>query len=102
MVSTSKATTTSPHLSIVIPVYKAENCLDELYLRLKAALESITTEFEIVLAEDCGGGNSWQVIERLAAADPRVRGIQFSRNFAAVQNGARGRHILTKMKRRDE
>lgn len=72
---------TSPHLSVVIPVYKAENCLDELYLRLKAVLESISPDFEIVLVEDCGGDNSWQAIERLAAADPRVRGIQFSRNF---------------------
>jgi len=71
----------SPHLSVVIPVYKAEPCLDELYLRLKAALESISPDFEIVLVEDCGGDNSWEVIERLAAADPRVRGIQFSRNF---------------------
>jgi dolichol-phosphate mannosyltransferase len=71
----------TPHLSVVIPVYKAEHCLDELYLRLKAALESISPDFEIVLVEDCGGDNSWQVIERLAAADPRVRGIQFSRNF---------------------
>jgi glycosyltransferase involved in cell wall biosynthesis len=70
-----------PLISVVIPVYKAENCLDELYLRLKAALESISPDFEIVLVEDCGGDNSWQVIERLAAADPRVRGIQFSRNF---------------------
>lgn len=70
-----------PHLSVVIPVYKAESCLDELYLRLKAVLESISPDFEIVLVEDCGGDNSWQTIERLAAADSRVRGIQFSRNF---------------------
>jgi polyisoprenyl-phosphate glycosyltransferase len=69
------------HISVVIPVYKAENCLDELYLRLKTALESISPDFEIVLVEDCGGDNSWQVIERLAATDPRVLGIQFSRNF---------------------
>ena len=71
----------SPHLSVVIPVYKAEGCLDELYLRLKAALETISENFEIVLVEDCGGDGSWQVIERLAASDSRVRGIQFSRNF---------------------
>jgi polyisoprenyl-phosphate glycosyltransferase len=71
----------SPHLSVVIPVYKAEQCLDELYRRLKVALESISSDFEIVLVEDCGGDNSWQGIERLAVADPRVRGIQFSRNF---------------------
>lgn len=70
-----------PHISVVIPVYKAEQCLDELYRRLKAALESISHDFEIVLVEDCGGDGSWQVIERLAANDARVRGIQFSRNF---------------------
>lgn len=72
---------TSTHLSVVVPVYKAEHCLDELYQRLKTALETISTNFDIVLVEDCGGDNSWQVIKRLAAADSRVRGIQFSRNF---------------------
>lgn len=70
-----------PYISVVIPVYKAENCLDELYLRLKAALETISVDFEIILVVDCGGDNSWKVIERLALADNRVRGIQFSRNF---------------------
>jgi glycosyltransferase involved in cell wall biosynthesis len=69
------------HISVVIPVYEAENCLDELYQRLKCSLESITNDFEILLVEDCGGDNSWEVIERLVAADARVRGIQFSRNF---------------------
>jgi len=73
--------TASPHISVVIPVYKAENCLDELYLRLKTALESITPNFEIILVEDCGGDKSWQVIEQLAGTDSRVRGMQFSRNF---------------------
>lgn len=72
---------THPLISIVVPVYKAENCLDELYSRLKQALETISPDFEIVLVEDCGGDNSWQVIERLAGQDHRVKGIQFSRNF---------------------
>ena len=70
-----------PHLSVVIPVFLAEDCLDELYRRLKSALESITADFEIVLVEDCGGDRSWEVIQRLARDDSRVRGIQFSRNF---------------------
>lgn len=73
--------TATPHISVVVPVYKAEQCLDELYQRLKKELSSITANFEIVLIEDCGGDNSWQLIERLAATDHRVHGIQFSRNF---------------------
>ena len=68
-------------ISVVIPVYKAEHCLDELYQRLKNSLEPMTTAFEIILVEDCGGDKSWDVINRLVAIDSRVRGIQFSRNF---------------------
>jgi dolichol-phosphate mannosyltransferase len=71
----------TPLISVVIPVYKAETILDELYRRLALALEAVSPNFEIVLVEDCGGDRSWEVIERLAAADPRVIGLQFSRNF---------------------
>jgi dolichol-phosphate mannosyltransferase len=70
-----------PLISVVIPVYKAELILDELYRRLVAALETVSPEFEIILVEDCGGDRSWEQIERLAAADARVKGLQFSRNF---------------------
>jgi glycosyltransferase involved in cell wall biosynthesis len=80
-VASKRKNTSRPRISVVIPVYKAEDCLDELYARLKAALEKISPDFEIILVEDCGGDNSWRGIERLAAADQRVRGIQFSRNF---------------------
>lgn len=69
------------HISVVIPVYKAEGCLNELYKRLKASLEPITDDFEIVLVEDCGGDRSWEIIQELADQDTRVRGFQFSRNF---------------------
>ncbi len=68
-------------ISIVIPVYKAENCLDELYTRLVSSLETITQDFEIVLVEDCGGDRSWKIIEELSKRDNRVKGIQFTRNF---------------------
>lgn len=74
-------TPATPLISVVIPVYKAEKILDELYRRLRDALEPLSPHFEIVLVEDCGGDRSWEVIERLAAADPRVVGLQFSRNF---------------------
>lgn len=69
------------HISVVIPVYKAENCLHELYNRLKASLEQITKNFEIVLVEDCGGDKSWDIINELSRADSRVKGYKFSRNF---------------------
>ncbi len=70
-----------PYISVVIPVYKAEGCIDELHARLKASLETITQDYEIVLVEDCGGDRSWPMIVNLAQHDSRVKGLQFSRNF---------------------
>jgi glycosyltransferase involved in cell wall biosynthesis len=70
-----------PLISVVIPVFKAEAFLHELYDRLRKSLESITDDFEILLVEDCGGDFSWQIIQDLAKLDRRVKGIKFSRNF---------------------
>ena len=69
------------HISIVVPVYKAEDCLDELYRRLKEALKTISDDFEIVLVEDGSNDRSWDVISRLSRSDKRVKGICLSRNF---------------------
>jgi dolichol-phosphate mannosyltransferase len=68
-------------LSVVSPVYNSEGCLAELYRRLVSSLEKITTDFEIILVEDCGHDRSWQIIEELAQRDGRVKGIKLSRNF---------------------
>ena len=70
-----------PQISVVIPVYKAEGCLQELYNRLTSSLETITKDYEIILIEDCGGDRSWEMIVKLAETDRRIKGVQFSRNF---------------------
>lgn len=70
-----------PLLSVVVPVYKAEDCLNELYIRVKSSVESFTHNFELVLIDDASADKSWQVIERLSKIDSRVRGVKFSRNF---------------------
>lgn len=59
----------------------AEDCLSELYIRIKTSIESFTDNFELLLVEDASLDRSWQIIEEISKIDPRVRGIQFSRNF---------------------
>lgn len=68
-------------ISVVIPVYKAESCLHELYRRLTASLTKITENYEILLVEDHGGDRSWEIIRELSQKDSRVKGYQFCRNF---------------------
>jgi undecaprenyl-phosphate 4-deoxy-4-formamido-L-arabinose transferase len=68
-------------LSIVIPVYRAELTLLDLYSQLSDAMSELKVVFEIIFIEDAGGDGSWAIIERLARSDHRVRGIQMSRNY---------------------
>jgi len=68
-------------LSVVVPVYRSETTLRELHRRLVSSLTSITSDYEIILVEDCGGDGSWQLIQKIAADDSRVKGVQLSRNF---------------------
>lgn len=68
-------------LSIVSPVYRAESIVDELVKRIQIAAEQITSEYEIILVEDCGPDNSWKQIIKNAAIDSRIKGIKLSRNF---------------------
>ncbi len=89
------------HLSLVVPVYRSQDSLRELYRRVVAVMESINLSFELLLVEDCGGDNSWEVISDLAAADPRVRGIQLARNYGQHNallcgiRAARGEIVVT-------
>jgi glycosyltransferase involved in cell wall biosynthesis len=70
-----------PVISVVVPVYRSAQTLRELHRRIAAAVEPLDPNFELILVEDCGGDDSWQVIEELAREDNRVRGIQLGRNF---------------------
>jgi dolichol-phosphate mannosyltransferase len=69
------------HLSIVSPVYRAESCVEELVRRITASVAPITKDFEIVLVNDGSPDGSWPLIQQMAAADPRVRGVSLTRNF---------------------
>ncbi|QGQ98482.1 glycosyltransferase [Paenibacillus psychroresistens] len=68
-------------ISVVIPVYGCELCLEQLYLRLKRTLEPISSNFEIILVNDASPDESWNTIKYLAEMDSRVKGINLSRNF---------------------
>lgn len=70
-----------PHISVVTPVYGNQLDLQGLYNRLVASVSKITTEFEIIMVNDASPDNSWEFIKKLSATDPRVRGINLSRNF---------------------
>jgi glycosyltransferase involved in cell wall biosynthesis len=70
-----------PALSVVIPCYNEAACLELLHARVSTAAKSAVGEdHEIVLINDGSKDDSWAVMQRLAAADPRLIAINLSRN----------------------
>jgi dolichol-phosphate mannosyltransferase len=68
-------------LSIVVPCFNEEPCLDALYRRLSAAARASAGEdYEIVLVNDGSRDGSWPLMRRLAEADPRLVAVNLSRN----------------------
>jgi dolichol-phosphate mannosyltransferase len=72
---------TLPHISVVTPVYRCCDSLRELYSRLAATLAAISEDFEIIMVNDGSPDEAWRIIQQLAIEDPRVKGINLSRNF---------------------
>jgi dolichol-phosphate mannosyltransferase len=89
-----------PLISVVSPVYRAENIVDELIKRICEEVTKITSDFEIVLVEDGSPDNSWQKIEAACAVNPKVAGVKLSRNYGqhyAITAGleaARGDYVV--------
>jgi len=68
-------------ISVVSPIYEAENIVDILCKRIIEEVDKITPEFEIILVEDGSQDQSWKAIVRNCKLDKRVKGIRLSRNF---------------------
>ncbi|MCB0401912.1 MAG: glycosyltransferase family 2 protein [Flavobacteriales bacterium] len=88
-------------MSVISPVYRAENLVDKLVERIVASVSRITPDYELILVEDCGPDNSWEKIKANCARNPQVKGIKLSKNSGqqhAIQAGldaSRGKYIIT-------
>lgn len=71
----------TPHVSIVSPVYRGEKMVAELVRRNVESVSTITDDYEIILVNDASPDNSWDEIVKQCALNPKVKGINLSRNF---------------------
>jgi dolichol-phosphate mannosyltransferase len=71
----------APEISVVSPVFQAEDLVDELVRQITAALQSLNVDYEIVLVDDGSRDSGWLRIVEAARRDPRVKGVRLIRNF---------------------
>lgn len=71
----------SPFLSVVSPVYRADGLVPKLVDEIRAAIKPLEISYEILLVEDASPDKSWESICRCCANFSEVRGVRLSRNF---------------------
>ena len=69
-----ETTLSSPKLiSIVIPVFNEAPSLEELAVEVRAAAAAHKLTIEVIFVDDGSRDDSWNIIKRLAAADPPIQ-----------------------------
>jgi len=80
--SSDTPTTRNFLLSLVVPVYNESEVIGTFFERASSALAAIPgCEYEILFIDDGSHDDSYEQLAGLAAKDPRVRVLKFSRNF---------------------
>jgi glycosyltransferase involved in cell wall biosynthesis len=94
-------TTNSPTVSIVVPLYNEEESAPVLHKAIHQAMECSTLDFEILFVDDGSKDSTVAVCTELCRNDPRLRLIQFRRNYgqtpamAAGIDNAKGEILVT-------
>jgi undecaprenyl-phosphate 4-deoxy-4-formamido-L-arabinose transferase len=65
-------------ISVVVPVYKSQECVQALVNRVDECLQG--KEYELVLVNDGSPDNSWEEIKKAARSNKRVIGISLRKN----------------------
>ncbi len=68
-------------ISVLVPALNEEESLPELNERLRAALESTGRLYEIIYINDGSTDRTQEMLEGFRAGDPRVKVIEFNRNY---------------------
>ncbi|REK49570.1 MAG: glycosyltransferase [Bacteroidetes bacterium] len=88
-------------ISVIIPLLNEQESLPELATWIDKVMKENSYSYEVIFIDDGSKDKSWDVIEKIASANPFVKGIRFRRNYgksAALHVGfeaAKGEVIIT-------
>ncbi len=68
------------HLSVLVPVYNERHVVEASLRRLLALEHALIESLEVIVVDDCSTDGSLEILERIAAADPRVTLLRHERN----------------------
>ena len=68
-------------ITVIVPLYNEEESLNELYLWIERVMKENSFSYQVMFVDDGSTDSSWNVIQKLQAKHPEVRGIKFRRNY---------------------
>jgi dolichol-phosphate mannosyltransferase len=69
-------------VSVVIPAYNEEDCVDELARRLQGVFAANPTyDFEVIVIENGSVDSTWEKLQVIHASDARFKILRLARNF---------------------
>ena len=68
-------------LAVIVPCYNEELVIAESYRRTREALHKLPVLTEIIYINDGSRDRTRLMLDEIAASDPQVKVIHFSRNF---------------------
>lgn len=68
-------------ISVVVPLYRCHDHIEELTRQLLAMLSNLVEAFEIIYVNDGSPQNDWGMVCKLAKENNKIWGINLSRNF---------------------
>lgn len=79
-----------PTLSVVVPLYNEEESVTHLHSAIHEALDPSDINYEILFVDDGSKDSTVEVCKNIAASDPRLRLVQFRRNYGQTPAMAAG------------
>lgn len=76
----------TPKVSILIPVFNRKDYITEC---IQSALDQTFTDFEIIVVDNASDDGTWEICQKFAAADKRVRIFRNETNIGPVRNWIR-------------
>lgn len=73
-------------VSILIPVYNRENLIEE---TVRSAINQTYTNIEIIIVDNASEDNTWDILQKLASQDSRIKIFQNETNIGPVRNWKR-------------
>lgn len=68
-------------LSLVVPVFNEQEVMPESFRRTRDAMDAIGYPYEIIYIDDGSRDGTWDILCQIAAENPQVTALRFSRNF---------------------